>query len=292
MAHVVTSPREAFLACDGRLRVHQIPAAHDNLIWLAECVETGAVAIVDGPGTQELDTYCAAHNLTPSMVLNTHTHPDHVGVNRGLIGSGRGDQIQFIGPAGAAADVPGLDRAVDEGDVVKVGAVEGRVMRTDGHLNGHICYVFGDVLFCGDTLFAGGCGFLFDGPAATMFDSLMRLAALPGHTLVCCAHEYTQDNLRFAWSVEPENAALAQRIRDDWHTRSTGGCTLPSTMDTERATNPFLRPGSPSLMTAVAKAMDAADLSSHSNVFAATRALKNTGAYKSVPDSNLPLEAS
>lgn len=290
MAHVVTAPREPFLACDGRLRIHQIPAAHDNLIWLIECVETGVVAVVDGPGVKELDAYCAARNLTPSMVLNTHTHPDHVGVNRGLIRAGRGDQIRFIGPAGAAADVPGLHRGVDEGDVVTVGAVEGRVMRTDGHLNGHVCFVFGDVLFSGDTLFAGGCGFLFDGPASAMFDSLMRLAALPGDTWVCCAHEYTEDNLRFAWSVEPDNAALAQRIRDDWQIRASGGCTVPSTLETERATNPFLRPGSPSLMAAVAQAMPDADLSTHGGVFAATRALKNTGVHKSAPESNLPLE--
>ena len=124
-----------------------------------------------------------------------------------------------------------------------------------------------------------------------MFDSLMRLAALPGNTLICCAHEYTEDNLRFAWSVESDNAALAQRIRDDWQVRSRGGCTVPSTLETEWATNPFLRPGSPGLMAAVAKALPDADLSTHGGVFAATRALKNTGAHKSAPESNLPLEA-
>ncbi len=291
MAHVVSAPREPFLACDGRLRVHQVPAATDNLIWLAECVETGAVAVVDGPSTAELDVYCDAHGLTPTMVLNTHTHGDHIGVNHALIKDGRAASIQIVGPAGAAKDVPGLNRGVDEGDRVSIGAVEGVVMRTDGHLNGHVCYVFGDVLFCGDTLFAGGCGYLFDGPPEAMFHSLMRLAALPGETLVCCAHEYTQDNLRFAWAVEADNGALAERIRTVWKTRAEGGCAVPSTIDSERATNPFLRPGSPSLMAAVRAAMPDADLTTHAGVFAATRAFKNTGSYKSNPETVLPLES-
>jgi hydroxyacylglutathione hydrolase len=289
MPHVVQRPNAPFLACDGRLRVHQVPAATDNLIWIAECVATGQAAIVDGPDADAALVYLHDHGLKLTTVLNTHTHGDHVGVNRDLKRRGLLRDLRVIGPRRAASDVPGLTDPVDEGDTVRIGEVEGEVWLTEGHLNGHISFVFGDVVFCGDTMFAGGCGYLFDGPPQTMFRSLIRLAGLAPSTRVCCAHEYTEDNLRFAWLAEPGNEALAERIRAVWAIRADGGCTVPSTIADERATNPFIRPGAPTLVARVRDAMPDADLSTPGGVFAATREWKNRGAHKALTDADLPL---
>jgi hydroxyacylglutathione hydrolase len=135
--------------------------------------------------------------------------------------------------------------------------------------------VFGELLFCGDTMFAGGCGRLFDGPPAKMYASLTRLAALPDPTLVCCAHEYTAQNLDFALTLEPDNDALIARVEQTRALRARGEATVPSTIAVERATNPFLRTESPSLRAAVRAAMPDAPLDSPVEVFAATRRLKD-----------------
>lgn len=290
ITHVVTQPTEPFETRDGRLRVHQIPAWQDNLIWLAECTETGEVAAVDGPDAGGVLDYCEAKGLKLTTIFNTHTHGDHIGINRDLAKRGLLEGLRVYGPAGAAAAVPGLTDPLSEGDSARIGQVTGRVMLTEGHLDGHISYVFDDVLFCGDTLFAGGCGYLFDGPPAKMHDSLSRLAELDGATRVCCAHEYTEDNLRFAWSVEPDNEALAERIRRVWAIRAEGGCTVPSTIAEERATNPFLRHGSASLEEAVRRAWGPErQISSPAEIFAATRALKDRKDYRQIEDRALPL---
>lgn len=288
MDHVITAPPAPRTVCDGRARLHTVPAARDNLIWLLECLETGAVAAVDGPGVQELDAYLDAHGLTLTHILTTHTHGDHVGLHHALQREARLDALVVVGCARRADEIPGLNHAVDEGDGITVGALEARVWRTDGHLNDHLCFVFDGVLFCGDTLFTGGCGYLFDGPPEAMARSLWRLATLPGETLVCCAHEYTQDNLRFAWLLEPDNPALAARIARDWAIREQGGCTVPSTMAEERATNPFLRPGSATLQRRLTElaGVEPPDLM---DVFAATRAFKNTGPQKQLPEAELPV---
>jgi len=150
-----------------------------------------------------------------------------VGINTDLADRGLLAKMRVVGPAKARDAVPGITEAVDEGDAVTFGPVTAKVMLTEGHINGHVSYVFEDVVFCGDTLFAGGCGYLFDGPPAKMHDSLTRLSQLAPETRVCCAHEYTQDNLRFAWSVEPENETLARRIKDVWARRGKGECVCP-----------------------------------------------------------------
>jgi hydroxyacylglutathione hydrolase len=290
MTHVVTMPRDPFRSADGSLEVHQIPAAQDNLIWLAVCTKTGAAAVVDGPSAGGLLDYCKANGIELGAIFNTHTHHDHIGVNADLASRGLLDGLRVVGPARVADQVPGITERVDDGAEVTLGAVTGRVMLTEGHINGHISYVFDDVVFCGDTMFGAGCGYLFDGPPAKMHDSLTRLSQLDGGTRVCCAHEYTQDNLRFAWSVEPDNEALAQRIREAWTLRSAGGCTVPSTIELERATNPFLRHGSASLRANVAKAWPDKTLSTPAEIFAATRALKDRKDYKSLSDQQLPLD--
>jgi hydroxyacylglutathione hydrolase len=285
MQHVVSKPRAPFVTSSGRLRVHQIPVWQDNLVWIIEDVESGEAAVVDGPEAAPVLAYLAQHNLSLTTVFNTHTHYDHIGINNDLAQTGMLETLKVLGPDG----VPGLTRRVDEGDEVLFGGVQGRVMRTEGHIDGHVSYVFDDALFCGDTLFAGGCGYLFDGPPSKMLDSLLRLAQLPGGTHVCCAHEYTEDNLRFAWFVEPENEELAARIRQVWALRAEGGCTVPSTIDEERATNPFLRPGSASLLANVKLHAPNAALSTPNDVFAATRALKDTKLHRQQGDEVLPL---
>jgi len=283
--HAVTADLEPILSPGGRLRIHRIPAASDNLIWVAECVQTGAAAVVDGPGATEVDAWCAAHDIAIDTILTTHTHHDHVGLHHAWEDAGALQGKRVLGAEARRAEIPGLSEPVDEGRRFALGAVQGEVWRTEGHIDDHLSYLIDGAVFCGDTLFAGGCGYLFDGPAETMFASLMRLAGLDPRTLVCCAHEYTQDNLRFAWSVEPDNEALAERIREVWAVRAEGGCTVPSTIGVERATNPFLRPGSPTLRAAVGAAPEA----SHAEVFAATRAAKDGKAYRSLSDEALPL---
>lgn len=286
MQHVVTQPMEPVVCLGGRLRLHQVPAATDNLVWIAECTATGEAAVVDGPDAEAALAYAERHGIRLGTVWNTHTHGDHVGINRDLQRRGRLDRMRVVGPARVADDVPGITDPVDEGDEVRLGELVARVLLTEGHLDGHVSFALvgeSGVVFCGDTLFAGGCGYLFSGPPAKMFDSLMRLAALPADTRVCCAHEYTQDNLRFAWSVEPDNEALAERIRRVWALRAEGRCAVPSTIDEERATNPFLRPGSATIRANVGVDGGFAD------VFAATRALKDQKAYKATGDDVLPL---
>jgi len=288
MKHVVTTPRAPFRTSDGALEVHQLPSWQDNLIWLAVCTATREAAAVDGPEAETVLAYCEAHNIRLTTILNTHTHPDHVGINRDLDKRGLLKDMTVVGYRGRTADIPGLTRGVGEGDEVRVGQAVGRVMLTEGHIDGHISFVFDDVLFCGDTLFAGGCGYLFDGPPAKMYESLSRLGALSADTRVCCAHEYTEDNLKFAWTVEPDNDALRERIIAARALRATGGCTVPSTIGEERATNPFIRTDSPTLRAKVAAAMPNADLSEAAAVFAATRMLKNQGLHKKLGDGDWP----
>ena len=287
--HVVHKPTEPFPIASGALEVHQIPAWEDNFIWLIVCTKTGAAAAVDGPEADPLLTYCKQHGIDLRSIFNTHTHGDHVGLNRDLIRRDLLGPIDVVGSARAAKNVPGLTRGVDEGDTVTVGTVSGRVMLTEGHLNGHITFAFDGAVFCGDTMFAAGCGYLFDGPAPTMHDSLSRIAALDPSTHLCCAHEYTQDNLRFAWTVEPDNDALKNRIQTAWRTRSEGRSCVPSTIGLERQTNPFLRTHSESLRQHVTTAMPSMPSETPAELFAATRALKDTKTYRALGDTHLPL---
>jgi hydroxyacylglutathione hydrolase len=234
--------------------------------------------------------YCEEKGLRWTTIFNTHTHGDHIGINRDLERRGVLSSFRVVGSASVGDAIPGLTEPVRDGDKVQLGSLTGRVLLTEGHLNGHISYVFGDVLFCGDTLFGAGCGYLFDGPPATMFRSLLTLAALPGETHVCCAHEYTEDNLRFAWSVEPDNEALAQRIRRVWSLRARGESSIPSSIETERSTNPFMRPGSPTIQASVRAAFGGREVNGLEEWFAATRELKDRKDYRALSESLLPLD--
>lgn len=284
MQHVVTVPPKPFRVAEGRLEVHIVPAAEDNLVWIAVCTETGEAAVVDGPNAEETLAYCDANGIALTAVWNTHTHGDHVGINRDLLRRGALPP-RVYGPRLAADEVPGLTDPVGEGDVVPLGKLRARVWQTEGHLHGHVSFVLDGVVFCGDTMFAGGCGRVVGGTHAQLFASLMRLAELPGDTRICCAHEYTQDNLRFAWSVEPSNPALAERIQTTWPLRRDGHTVVPSTLALERATNPFLRPGSPEILASVAPEERGSPLA----VFTAIRTRKDHGAYRALGDAPLPL---
>jgi len=289
MKHVVDNPRQPFESRTGLLEVHQVPAWEDNLIWVGVCKKSGTTFAVDGPDAGGTLAYCEAKGLELTTILNTHTHGDHIGINQDLERRGLLKSMRVIGSQKRAAEVPGLTEGVSEGDTVRVGELDVQVMLTEGHIDGHVSYLIDGVLFCGDTLFAGGCGYLFDGPPTKMFNSLSRLRGLDEDTHVCCAHEYTQDNMRFAWSVDADNAALAERIRDVWAVRGAGGCTVPSTIGLERATNPFMRFDTPSLRERVAAAWPDRALDTDADVFAATRALKDRKDYRKHGDEGLPL---
>ena len=238
--HIITAPPSPTKSVNPNLSVHQVPAATDNVVWLIE-YDKGNVAAVDGPSASEVLEYCSNHNLNLTAILNTHTHADHIGLNKDLKSMGLLDEIKVYGAATRAKDIPGLTDPVDEGSVFHLGSLKVEVFRTEGHIDDHLSFLIEDFLFCGDTLFSGGCGYLFDGPPEKMHQSLQKLAKLPPTTKVCCGHEYTEDNLRFALLIEPQNTDLILRARQAAHERSLGLSTLPSTIDLEVKTNPFIR---------------------------------------------------
>jgi hydroxyacylglutathione hydrolase len=222
------------------ITAHAIPLLSDNYAWLMRCSVTGATAVVDPAEEAPIVAAIEAAGGRLDMILLTHHHGDHVAATDAV-------RARYNVPVyGAQADahrLPHLDRALVEGDTIKIGNVEGRVIDTPGHTLGHIAFYFqdGGVLICGDTLFSLGCGRLLEGTAADMFASLGKFKALPPDTLVCCGHEYTQSNARFSLHVDPDNAALvAMSARID-AARAEGKATIPSWLRDEIDANPFLR---------------------------------------------------
>ena len=222
------------------LEVVQVPVLSDNYVYLAHDAASGETAVIDPAVAEPVLAVAAARGWRITQILNTHWHPDHVGANAAIKAA---TGCHITGPKDEAATIPGIDRAVTEGDEVRIGGHVGRVIDVPGHTAGHNAYHFAadDVLFCGDTLFAMGCGRLFEGSPRQMFESLGKLMALPDSTGVYCAHEYTAANGRFALTVEPENADLKARKADVITAREAGRPTVPSTNGLERATNPFTR---------------------------------------------------
>ena len=285
MPHIIQQPLPILYTDQNRIPIHRIPAATDNIVYLIE-YEPGKVAAVDGPDAQTTLDYCVKNSKTLTHVLNTHTHGDHIGINRGLKKLGKLERIHVVGSSQAPTSIPGLTHSVSDGDQFKLGKHTVRVLLTEGHINGHICFIIEDFLFCGDTLFTGGCGYLFDGPPDKMYRSLMRLAKLPGHTKVCCAHEYTLDNLWFAHSIDPKNEALIQRIKETQAAYLSQGTVVPSTVAHELATNPFLRQSNPNIVASLGIHFPELDTQNHSMVFAATRQLKDQKKYRQKPLPN------
>lgn len=226
------------------LEIVTVPCRTDNYAFLLHDAASGVTALVDVPEVAPIRAALAERGWQLADILITHHHFDHVdGVEELRTETG----ARVTGAAADAHRLPRLDRAVAEGDRVAVGSVEGRVLDVSGHTLGHIAYVFPGAAFTADSLMALGCGRLFEGDPATMWGSLCKLAALPPETLICSGHEYTEANGRFALTVDPDNAALQERVADVARARAAGRPTVPSTLALELATNPFLRAADPAI---------------------------------------------
>jgi len=253
--------------------LHPVPAFADNYIWV---LHNGTSAVVVDPGESEpVMTYLHTHRLQAEAILVTHHHADHTG---GVKDLRQATGAKVLGPAGEWADMD-CER-VWEGSRFELLGLDWQVYDVPGHTADHVAYVAYNRegttppwLFCGDTLFSGGCGRLFEGTPDQMLASLDKLATLPDETWVCCTHEYTLSNLRFAAAVDPDNAALHAWQAESEARRSQGRPTLPSRMDREKAVNPFLRVRQPALVEAARRHSPSAK--NDSAVFAALREWKN-----------------
>jgi len=220
------------------LEVVPVPAFSDNYLWLVHDADSGETAVVDPGNAAPVLAEAERRGWRIGQVWNTHWHPDHTGGNL-AVKQATGATIS--GPA--EEKIPGRDVELREGDIVRLGDHAGRVVAVPGHTLGHVALVFDEdrIAFVGDTLFAMGCGRLFEGSPQQMFGSLQRLAELPDETQLYCAHEYTLSNARFAAHAEPGNAAIAERLAAVERMREAGEITVPTTVAQERASNPFVR---------------------------------------------------
>lgn len=222
------------------IEIHQFMCRTDNFGILIRDTATGKVALVDAPEEKTVLAAISETGWKPAMILTTHHHADHVEANLTLK---QQFGLEIVGPEAEKAKIPGIDRGLREGDTVMLGETEIHVIETPGHTAGHITFhIPADaVAFAGDTLFALGCGRLFEAPAPVMYASLKKLAALPADTRVYCGHEYTLSNARFALGIDPTNSALKERAARIEKLRTDDLPTLPTTIGEELSTNPFLR---------------------------------------------------
>ena len=252
------------------LEVVPVKAFKDNYVWTLR--NATHAAVVDPGEAQPVLDYLVREKLELAAILATHHHPDHVGGIAELL---RVHKVPVYGPRNEP--IPTLTKPVSEGDSVTIPqlGVSFSVLDIPGHTRAHIAYYGAGALFCGDTLFACGCGRLFEGTAEQMYASLGKLRALPDDTKVYCGHEYTLANIGFARGVEPQNAALVARETRDRRLREAGKPTVPSTMREEKATNPFLRCTEPAVVESVNKYLGTR-VSDPVRVFAAIREWKNS----------------
>lgn len=253
------------------IQISALPAFTDNYIWLLQDHSTQRCAVVDPGDAAPVQAWLDAHpGWVLSDILITHHHHDHVG---GVQALKKATNATVYGPA--SENIPARDHGLNDNDKVHVLGWDFDVHAVPGHTLGHIAYYHHGLLFCGDTLFAAGCGRLFEGTPAQMHHSLSRLAALPEDTLVYCTHEYTLSNLKFAAAVEPGNPNIAARLEKVSRQRDEGVITLPSTLALEKLTNPFLRTAETSVKQK-ADERNGQRNQTPSEVFAALRAWKDT----------------
>ena len=232
--------------------VHQFLCLTDNYGVLVHDSKTGATAAIDAPEAGPILAALDEKGWKLTDLLITHHHADHIQGIPGL--KARFPDLRIAGPAREASRIGALDMLLREDDYAHVGDIAARVLETPGHTAGHICYWFeeDELAFCGDTLFALGCGRVFETPLSVMWDSLAKLAdRLPGETEIYCGHEYTEANARFAATIEPDNVVLKDRIAEIGRRRAAGEATLPTTMTLELASNPFLRAEEPEVQAAL-----------------------------------------
>ncbi|MGH7826188.1 MAG: hydroxyacylglutathione hydrolase [Candidatus Binatia bacterium] len=220
------------------MKIIQIPLLRDNYGYLVVCPKTNKAGIIDPSEADPVLGRVEQEKVEVEAIFNTHHHRDHTGGNEGLLEK---RTLSVYGHKSDAERIYGLNRGVDEGDNVRIGEMTGKVLFIPGHTNGHLAYLFGNALFCGDTLFVAGCGRLFEGTPEQMHASLSKLMTLPDNTKVYCGHEYTETNLRFALTLEPKNYKIAAKYEKVQGLRSRGVSTVPSTLGEEKETNPFLR---------------------------------------------------
>ena len=249
------------------MRVERIPTLGDNYTYLIVDEASNEAAVVDAPEAGPVVARVEALGVNLTKVLSTHNHWDHSAANPEL--AERYDAPVF-GHVSDAQRIPGFTDGLEEGDRLRVGGLEAEVIFIPAHTRGHIAYVFPEAVFCGDTLFAAGCGRLFEGNPEMMHEALnLKLKRLPDEILVYCGHEYTESNLRFALSLEPDNEAVQKKMEwvrkrrsqaaSDWHDAGEAEFSIPSTIGEEKATNPFMRVDSPELIASVRKAHPSAD---------------------------------
>ncbi|MEG3164657.1 hydroxyacylglutathione hydrolase [Sphingomonas sp. PB2P19] len=236
------------------LEIVRVPVLADNYAWLVHDDAGGETVAVDPGEAAPVIAAAEARGWRIAQVWTTHWHGDHTGGNDAMKAYG----ATVTGPAAEAERIPTLDTGVGEGDTVRIGDHVAQVMTVPGHTAGHIAFHFAEdgAIFTGDTLFAMGCGRLFEGTPAEMFANMQRYATLPDDTRVYCGHEYTQSNGRYALVAEPDNAAVAARMVEVDALRARGEATIPTTIGLERQTNPFLRAASAEELSARRQAKD------------------------------------
>lgn len=250
-----------------------LPAMADNYIYLVSDVALGLAMVVDPSDADVVRRFLQKRDLHLALILNTHHHSDHTAGNAKL----QHDYgAPVIGPAKEAHRIDGLSRGVDDGDFVTFSDLRGQVIETPGHTSGCISYYFPTLkaLFCGDTLFSLGCGRLFEGTAAQMWASLMKLRSLPNDTQIYCGHEYTERNVPFALMLDKTNEALKVRATEVAQLRKKGQPTVPVSLETEKATNPFLRVDDPAFQKMLEKSGFPAG-TNPAAIFGALRAAKD-----------------
>jgi hydroxyacylglutathione hydrolase len=257
------------------VRVVPVPQLADNYAYLVVDPATSEAAVVDCAEAPKVEAALAGEAARLTAVLATHHHFDHVGGNLDLLARHPG--LRIYGSAEDAAKIPGITNRLRDGDTLALGSLQARVIFIPAHTSGHVAYHFpgARAVFTGDTLFAGGCGRLFEGDAAQMMASLGKLAHLPDDTRVYCGHEYTLKNLQFAAELEPGNLALADKLDRVRGLRERHQPTVPSTIGEEKSTNPFLRTTSGELAASVATRVGGLPPGDAVALFAAVRALKD-----------------